>query len=246
MQLKRQQKGFTLVEIAVVLVIIGLLLGGVLKGQELIASARVRNMADQQAGIQAAFYGFQDRYRAVPGDMTATAASNAIGQSVTLGANPPSGSAPFSDGQLSAPSASGAVWQELNGVWEQLSKAGFIKGSYDGSNGTAPPDSTDGPINVFNGQLIMARHAGYQDTGTAAARLVLHLGRNVPVDIARELDTKLDDGQPQTGTLRNATQGSEAFESGSSSPACVGISGGPTNAWNIAGDAQDCNPTYLF
>lgn len=49
----RRQQGFTLVEMAIVLVIIGLLLGGILKGQELITSARVRNIADQNSGVQA-------------------------------------------------------------------------------------------------------------------------------------------------------------------------------------------------
>ena len=51
-----RQYGFTLVEIAIVLVVIGLLLGGVLKGRELISGARVRNLADMNAGIQAAYY----------------------------------------------------------------------------------------------------------------------------------------------------------------------------------------------
>ena len=61
-------RGFTLIEIAIVLVIIGLLLGGVLKGEELIRAARVRNLINEQQNIKAAFYGFQDRYRALPGD----------------------------------------------------------------------------------------------------------------------------------------------------------------------------------
>ena len=73
--MRRKQSGFTLVEIAIVLVIIGLLLGGILKGQELINSARVRNMADMNAGIQAAYYGFIDRFRRVPGDWSAEPAS---------------------------------------------------------------------------------------------------------------------------------------------------------------------------
>ena len=64
----QKQNGFTLIEIAIVLVIIGLLLGGVLKGQELIQSARVRNLISQQDGIKAAYFGFLDRFRAVPGD----------------------------------------------------------------------------------------------------------------------------------------------------------------------------------
>ena len=59
-----------LIEIAIVLVIIGLLLGGVLKGQELITGARVRNFIQQQDGVKAAYFGFLDRYRALPGDYT--------------------------------------------------------------------------------------------------------------------------------------------------------------------------------
>src|SRR5438046_6702163 len=67
-EMNKRETGFTLIEIAIVLVIIGLLLGGVLKGQELITGARVRNLISQQDGIKAAFFGFQDRYRALPGD----------------------------------------------------------------------------------------------------------------------------------------------------------------------------------
>src|SRR3954471_6949218 len=66
--MRKLQKGFTLIEIAIVLVIIGLLLGGVLKGQELITGARVRNLVQQQDGVKAAYFGFLDRYRALPGD----------------------------------------------------------------------------------------------------------------------------------------------------------------------------------
>ena len=62
----RKQAGFTLVEIAIVLVIIGLLLGGILKGQELINSARVRNLADQNSGVQAAYFGFKIEDLPVP------------------------------------------------------------------------------------------------------------------------------------------------------------------------------------
>src|SRR5512132_1845412 len=69
--MRRHTQGFTLIEIAIVLVIIGLLVGGVLKGQELITGARVRNLISQQDGIKAAFFGFQDRFRALPGDYAA-------------------------------------------------------------------------------------------------------------------------------------------------------------------------------
>ena len=62
-----KQKGFTLVEIAIVLVIIGLLLGGILKGQEMITQAKIKNVVSMTStGITAAVnYGYQDRYRAI-------------------------------------------------------------------------------------------------------------------------------------------------------------------------------------
>ncbi|MBE0493720.1 MAG: prepilin-type N-terminal cleavage/methylation domain-containing protein [Thiomicrospira sp.] len=62
MQPKNKQKGFTLIEIAIVLVIIGLLLGGVLKGQELIKSAKVKAAAGDVNAYGVALIGYQDRY----------------------------------------------------------------------------------------------------------------------------------------------------------------------------------------
>ncbi|MBI2293571.1 MAG: prepilin-type N-terminal cleavage/methylation domain-containing protein, partial [Betaproteobacteria bacterium] len=89
----QNQTGFTLIEIAIVLVIIGLLLGAVLKGQELIQSARVRNLAATQNEVTVAFFGFRDRYRAYPGDysqastnLAATTDGNGDGQILLNGA----------------------------------------------------------------------------------------------------------------------------------------------------------------
>src|SRR5215510_7018073 len=68
MRTNHRQAGFTLVEIAIVLVIIGLLLGGILKGQEMITQARIKNIVNDFNGITAAYFSYQDRYRAIPGD----------------------------------------------------------------------------------------------------------------------------------------------------------------------------------
>jgi prepilin-type N-terminal cleavage/methylation domain-containing protein len=67
-QIKRNQKGFTLIEMAIVLVIIGLLLGGVLKGQEMIESARIKSVVGDMNGISAGYNTYLDRFRAIPGD----------------------------------------------------------------------------------------------------------------------------------------------------------------------------------
>src|SRR5215210_4736675 len=106
--MQNKESGFTLIEIAIVLVIIGLLLGGVLKGQELITSARVRNLISMQDGIKAAYFGFLDRYRALPGDY-AQASANITG--VTGGGACGVGTAGNGngDGQIALAAAAGAA-----------------------------------------------------------------------------------------------------------------------------------------
>ena len=237
--MKRKQKGFTLVEIAIVLVIIGLLLGGILKGQELINSARVRNMADMNAGIQAAYFGFIDRFRRVPGDWNATDATVAIGVTVNGGGAAPTGD----NGRID--NATGSEWDEPNAVWEQMALAGFIQGAYTGANTQPTTVSNQTPLNAFNNIVVLGRTADYLDTGTAAVRLNLVLGRGVPVDITRELDVKLDDGQPRTGVLRLAMDdpGNTFSTIGSSDPACFDA---VNDAYDVAGDIQDCNTVFLY
>ena len=90
--MRQKQLGFTLVEIAIVLVIIGLLLGGVLKGQELINQAKIKNVINDINGVTAAVQAYQDRYRALPGDdpgaagrWTATVLSATAGDGVITG-----------------------------------------------------------------------------------------------------------------------------------------------------------------
>ena len=81
---KKQQSGFTLIEIAIVLVIIGLLLGGVLKGQELIKNTKVKAVINDAKAMSAAIYTYQDRYNAMPGD-DAAAQTHTGDTSVTNG-----------------------------------------------------------------------------------------------------------------------------------------------------------------
>ncbi len=224
-----KQKGFTLVEIAIVLVIIGLLLGGILKGQELINSARVRNLADQNSGVQAAYYGFIDRYRQVPGDWSASAATTAIGQTINSGGD--------GDGRIDVTDS----FVESGGVWEQLSKAGFISGNYVGSSDEATYRA-NAPVNAFNGAVLLKRTTDY--AGTAPERLAFMFGEQIPVSIMRELDVKLDDGVPTTGVLRfvdpaGSDGGNEVYDSASAT--CV--NGGD---WDIAANSQDCTGVFLY
>lgn len=61
-------KGFTLVELAIVLVIIGVILGGVVKGTELVKSAKIKGLYKNFQSVQTAYYGFQDTVGGLPGD----------------------------------------------------------------------------------------------------------------------------------------------------------------------------------
>ena len=243
--MRQEQKGFTLVEIAIVLVIIGLLLGGILKGQELINSARVRNLADSTSGIQAAYFGFIDRYRRVPGDWQQTAAQAAIGGVVNSGGN--------DNGRLDGTGAN--AYREPNALWEHLSKAGFVNGSYSGTIAEPTTANGAGPFNPFNSAIVMARTPDYIDYTAAAPPTRLHLivGRGTPVDIARELDTKLDDSNPGTGGLRSAlntgaTLGGASLWGGGDLN-CTNPTGpapGINVVWDVNADSQDCNPVFLF
>lgn len=237
-----KQSGFTLVEIAIVLVIISLLLVGALKGQELINSARARNLAAQNSDIQAAYFGFVDRFRQVPGDMTPTEACNAIGS-----ANLPSG-ADCAGTPTVGGNGNGALdldsYAESAALWAHLAGAGFLKGSYSGI-ATGDADylaNTVSPVNVFNGRIMLARTAKYYDAGTPAPRVAYIFGSQVPVNILRELDVKLDDGNPRTGVLRHTgvSGGATAFDT---TATCVDTS---KVIWNVEGNDQNCNAMYFY
>ena len=184
----RKSQGFTLVEVAIVLLIVGLMLGGVFKGQALIDRARVRSMSTQVTGLETAWYSFQERYRSIPGDF-----ANAATQ-IDSAAIPGNGNGRVDDSR------------ERAGVWQQLALAGFINGSYDGSP-AAIGSATDldcspqtCPRNPFNGYYTISYSAQAADMDTAAHEI--YTGNQIPVNILSQLDIKLDDGQPNTGRLR--------------------------------------------
>ncbi len=252
--MKHRQSGFTLVEIAIVLVIIGLLLGGILKGQELINSARVRNLADRANGTQAAYFGFMDRYRQVPGDMDNVTAQTALGIPVPpgLAGNPVS---PLSNnGQLDPDRYTGdAVWNEPNAAWEQLSRAGFVQGTFAGTPGTEPTAGNNlAPLNSFNSPMLLGFTTDYFDLGGAPRRMSLVMGRGLSVHLLRELDVKMDDGLPATGVVRAAPNGpATVFRGvnnwGGSDPAidCVNPAQN-ANVYNTVDQSLDCNAVLIF
>jgi prepilin-type N-terminal cleavage/methylation domain-containing protein len=183
----KRQSGFTLIEIAIVLVIIGLLLGGVLKGQELIQSARVRNLIAMQDGVKAAFFGFQDRFRALPGDYAAA--------TVNINCNPACSNGD-GDGQIELVGTGAAVREDI-AVWEHLSRAGFINGSFTYDVNPGPGTNA---INPYTVPMQVIHDAIY--AGVAINKLNVKTGNQIPGDIIAELDRKIDDGNAILGSFR--------------------------------------------
>src|SRR5262245_65404966 len=195
-RMKNYGAGFTLIEIAVVLVIIGLLIGGVVKGQELISSSRVRSLISQQDGIKAAFFGFQDRYRALPGDYGAAATNFHCGSFTGVNGD--------ANGLIEAPNALG-LHEEI-AAWHHLSASGFLSGTYVMANSASTvPDDASTPKNTFLVYLQLTRDGVY-GTGTSVTPLAprnnLKTGTLIPVELLAEMDRKTDDGLPYSGSFQ--------------------------------------------
>lgn len=193
MSYKKSQSGFTLVEIAIVLVIIGLLLGGVLKGTELIENAKVKRAINEANSITSAYYAYQDRFKHLPGDDGPIATLTARGgpwSTVTQAGNS-NGAIASTLAQTFNPPAAG----EPTAFWQHLRAAGFINGDV---AATAVPAL---PLNAFGGLLGFTAGAVGLAPNQISGRVVCM--SQVPGKSAAAIDTQLDDGNGNTGTVRS-------------------------------------------
>lgn len=207
--MRSKQSGFTLVEIAIVLVIIGLLLGGVLKGQELINSAKVKNIANDLNGIAAGVYAYQDRYKAFPGDDAAAVAR----WSLTAGR------------QGDKNGVVGTTTTNFNGTdvnentffWQHMRHAGFVAG--DKGNGEQPRNTLGGIVGVQTGTGVAAT----PDLGGLVV-----CTSNLPGKIAEAIDLQFDDGIKNTGNLRGYNQESTFSLTAAGTPVTISDTVNPT------------------
>ena len=215
--MQRRSRGFTLVEIAIVLVIIALLLGGTLKGQELISSAKIRNLANDFGAISAATYAYQERFRVLPGDDG--------GASARWGSGVPDGDRGGSiAGDFCADPGSSA---ESVYFWRHLRLAGFIGG--DAGLAEQTSNAAGGIFGVQTG------------TGAAAAPELsgpVVCASNLSGKIASALDVQLDDGKPQTGTMRAYSQNRQPLVRGCSANGTRAAAVQNSVGYNAADDSE--------
>jgi prepilin-type N-terminal cleavage/methylation domain-containing protein len=183
--MKNNQSGFTLVEIAIVLVIIGLLLGGVLKGQELINSAKVKNLANDFRNIPTMVFAYQDKFRAIPGDDRA--AITHVGAT-----NNGDGNGRI-DGAWNAQPAGGACATESCNFWQHVRLANLAAGTTDIANADYFPRNSEGGFIGITGVNPLA---------VAWAGNFFVCTTNIQGRFARQLDIMSDDGNTTTGSIR--------------------------------------------
>lgn len=188
--MKTKQGGFTLVEIAIVLVIIGLLLGGVLKGQELITQAKIKNVSNDLNGLAVAIYGYQDRYRRLPGDDPGQVRWS-IGETALAVAEKQGDGNNILEGGY----GSTTTTDETRKFWLNLRLAGFVAGD----TASTASGSTQ-PLNAAGGIV------GVQSSGLGLVGTIVCTG-SLPAKIAQAIDSQMDDGNARSGSVRALIEG---------------------------------------
>lgn len=218
------RKGFSLVELSIVLVILGLLTGGILAGQSLIRGAELRAVVSEYQRYLSATQSFRDKYMAIPGDMTNatsfwgkdnTNCSGNTGTAATPGTCNGNG-----DGTVTLTGTAGAPTEGVQ-FWKQLALAGLVEGTYTGIIGSGSTfhliPGTNVPasrvtnsgwmVNNWNaigisdteafGGFDYGNHYGFGGTRVNSTTT----GQILKPEEAWSIDTKLDDGKPSYGRV---------------------------------------------
>ena len=218
---RKNSRGFTLIEIAIVLVIIGLLLGGVLKGQELINNAKVKSYATDFRNIPIMLYGYQDKFKTLPGDDPQVLAH--LGTSGTQAILPTG---------LQGNGVINGAWDTTDGTtesclfWQHVRLAGLAPGSTT-VNCAAGADYW--PKNANGGQIGIQSNTGFATITGAMPGSYIICSKNILGQFVLQLDATLDDGDPSTGSMRAILQSAPA---GAPSTAAI-VNGAPADSFIV-------------
>lgn len=219
------RSGFSLVELSIVLVILGLLTGGILAGQSLIRAAELRSVATEYQRWHTAMHSFRDKYMGFPGDFrdatrfwgrfanVGTCVTNSSAAVATPGTCDGNG-----DGILQRP-AGASMSSERFQFWRHLALAGLIEGTYSGYAGSDSDEDADLGNNIPGGKISQsAWHSNSIISGDDSANFynvtyglsllygaVSTTSRPTNALLRPEeawgIDTKIDDGKPTYGSI---------------------------------------------
>jgi len=243
----QHQRGFTLIEMSIVLVIIGLIIGGILKGQELIESSRQKNMISQLDRLKAGTTTFVDRFKSLPGDFNRVALLQGGGATAGGNDNGVIGTESSNISELLNMSASTTLANEEVQYFNQLLAANLSSGGSVTSGVTLACFSslcaTASPLppSAFP-QSGLTLHYGTHEGGASPYAdskqvhwLVLSrfttgtlsgtTGAVISPERAYQLDSKYDDGVAMTGNIRTGLVGTGCGSSGTDyDPALTNVS----------------------
>lgn len=243
-----RQKGFTLIEMSIVLVIIGLIIGGILKGQELIESSRQKNFISQVDGYRAALTTFTERYNGLPGDFNCAtdagpctdgrlAATNAnIINGDGNGIISEAGTALTTRANMNAANLDAASSEEVQ-FWVHLNSANLVGGV---AARNVQPTGFGGenpiPAAPFPSSGLSMMYGNYDSTTPKQTHwLQLHRTAGAAGTAALSpkqmfaIDNKMDDGIPGSGSFRT-----------SGTPAACGTGDGTTADYDPVNETISC------
>lgn len=266
--IRRSEAGFTLVELSIVLVIIGLIVGGVLAGQDMIKAAEIRATISQVEEFNTATNTFRDKFRALPGDIAQAAAQNfglfdaANRAAATRNVNQ-NGLLECNGTGCGAGGTAPALIRNFGGetalYWRDLSAKNLIENSLQTANGTVAGGAAGnitpgGAADMFNylpeakmdkgNYLTVFSAAGrnyFQLTGItsiSSAAGAYTLSNALTAQDAFNIDAKMDDGKPRTGTVRalNSTAATSLNNAAATLDIALTI---PVGAAAVAGDCVE-------
>lgn len=258
-------RAFSLVELSVVLIILGLLTGGILAGQSLIRAAEIRTITQDVEQIQSALKAFRDQYRSLPGDMPNATDLWGIAGGTTGNDNAcytvessDKRTCNGNDDELINSGYSSTTFAERGRAWQHLANAGLIEGQY---TGYMYPFATETRIGGQNAKASMLKGTHwnlawvgpnatptryYTTVGFHSLELTKDIrGSEVRRDLltpqeAWNIDVKLDDGKPSTGNVVGAKKDY------SYAPNCTTSTNADTAEYNLTVSSKECFPEFML
>jgi len=193
----RSQSGFTLIEIAIVLMVVGLLLGGAQKGQQLVNIATEKKLTSEFKNIPMYIYSYQDRFNALPGDdLSVVHHMHGI-----LATTPPGNQG---NGAIDGNWNSSVTADETYLFWQHIRLAGLASGTTEISDSAyLPRNAVGGPIGIQGGSAPPADsplYAGPGFAGPIQGSYIVCSG-GIAGKYVKQLDVRLDDGNSATGAM---------------------------------------------